>query len=235
MLISNPFNAIALAASKAVTFASYDLEASIKFVISVTVFTFGYIVNYILKGTIKMLAPIMPFISDELWSIFNNTTESIVNSSFPVYDDKLVFANEANQMAVVQEIVSKIRNVRSEMNISPAAFITTKIKVLDEKGSLEEIIQRNDAKYKILSTPRGAISSFENASADDTQISVYGIAGNNGDITIDFENEVNKIARPSCLKNKKDAYALNLCTRRLPNTRRRCVFYCIRSKNMVFI
>ena len=87
---------------------------------------------YILKGTIKMLAPIMPFICDELWSILNNTKESIVKSSFPIYNEKFVFSNEANQMAIVQEIVSKIRNVRSEMNISPAAFITTKINVLDE-------------------------------------------------------------------------------------------------------
>ena len=55
-----------------------------------------------------------------------------VKSSFPIYNEKFVFSNEANQMAIVQEIVSKIRNVRSEMNISPAAFITTKINVLDE-------------------------------------------------------------------------------------------------------
>ena len=87
---------------------------------------------YILKGTLKMLAPIMPFICDELWTIFNNTNDSIVNSSFPIYNDKFVFANEAAQMTIVQEIVSKIRNVRSEMNISPAAFITTKINVLDD-------------------------------------------------------------------------------------------------------
>ncbi|MBE6467349.1 MAG: helix-turn-helix transcriptional regulator [Alphaproteobacteria bacterium] len=110
----------------------------------------------------------------------------------------------------------EMKNIAKALKM-PLEDLKEQIKVLDEKGSLEEIIQRNDAKYKILSTPRGAISSFENASADDTQISVYGIAGNNGDITIDFENEVNKIARPSCLKNKKDAYALNLCTRRLGN------------------
>ena len=87
---------------------------------------------YILKGTLKMLSPVMPFISDELWSIFNGTTDSIVNSTFPVYNEKFIFENETKQMTIVQEIVSKIRNVRSEMNISPAAFITTKINVLDE-------------------------------------------------------------------------------------------------------
>ena len=99
---------------------------------------------YVLKGTIKMLAPIMPFICDELWGIFNNTTDSIVNSDFPVYDEKFVFADEASQMAVVQEIVSKIRNVRSEMNISPAAFITAKINVLDDK---KISVLENDSEY----------------------------------------------------------------------------------------
>lgn len=103
---------------------------------------------YILKGTIKMLAPIMPFICDELWSILNNTTDSIVNSQFPVYDERFIFENESNQMAVVQEIVSKIRNVRSEMNISPAAFITTKINVLDD--SKISIVENNQSYIKAL-------------------------------------------------------------------------------------
>lgn len=103
---------------------------------------------YILKGTIKMLAPIMPFICDELWSIFNNTTDSIVNSDFPICNEKFVFENEAKQISIVQEIVSKIRNVRSEMNISPAAFIATKIKVLDETKL--SVVENNQVYIKAL-------------------------------------------------------------------------------------
>jgi valyl-tRNA synthetase len=103
---------------------------------------------YVLKGTIKMLAPVMPFICDELWSILNKTNDSIVNSSFPIYNEKFVFTNESNQMAIVQEIVSKIRNVRSEMNISPAVFITTKIKVLDD--SKLSVVENNQSYIKSL-------------------------------------------------------------------------------------
>ena len=89
------------------------------------------------------------------------------------------------------------------------------IKKLDEKGMLEEIIQRNDAKYKLLSTPRGAISAFTSNNQDTMKISVFGIAGNDGDIYVDLSNETKKVQRPAQLYNKKDAYALNLCTRRL--------------------
>lgn len=105
-------------------------------------------------------------------------------------------------------------------NISKALKMTAEelrdeIKSLDEKGMLEEIIQRNDAKYKLLSNPRGAIASFSNATSDVVKIGVYGSAGKDGNIIIDFEEEVKKVQRPETLYNKKDAYALNLCTRRL--------------------
>ncbi len=105
-------------------------------------------------------------------------------------------------------------------NIAKALSMDTEklkeeIKNLEEKGLLEEIIQRNDAKYKLLSTPRGAISSFNNAAQDNLKISVYGVAAQDGDISVDFENALRKIQRPVNLYGKKDAYALNLCTRRL--------------------
>lgn len=89
------------------------------------------------------------------------------------------------------------------------------IKKLNEKGMLEEIIQRNDAKYKLLSNPRGAISSFDASPRDNQKIPVYGVAGNDGNISIDEENETKWVSRPSILSGKKDVYGINLCTRRL--------------------
>ena len=104
-------------------------------------------------------------------------------------------------------------------NIAKAINITTEelkeeIKELEKKGVLDEIIQRNDAKYKTLSTPRGAISSFTN-NTDNSKISVYGTPGKDGNITIDFNDECKKAIRPAQLENAKNSYAINLCTRRL--------------------
>ena len=99
----------------------------------------------------------------------------------------------------------------------PVDELKAQIKDLDEKGFLEEIIQRNDAKYKLLSTPRGAIASFAGINMENNQISVFGTAGKNGDVIIDPEEEVKKVPCPTSLINKRDAYAVNLCTRRLGN------------------
>lgn len=50
---------------------------------------------------------------------------------------------------------------------------------------------------------------------DGVKISVYGVAGKDGDVIIEFSQETKKVQRPPQLYNKKDAYAVNLCTRRL--------------------
>ena len=109
----------------------------------------------------------------------------------------------------------EMKNIAKALKIS-VDELKSQIRDLDEKGSLDEIIQRNDAKYKLLSTPRGAIASFE-ASSENSTISVYGIAGNDGNIIVNFDEEIKVTECPSFLKNKKDIYALNLCTKRLGN------------------
>lgn len=110
----------------------------------------------------------------------------------------------------------EMKNIARALKM-PVDELKKQIKELDEKGSLEEIIQRNDAKYKLLSTPRGAIASFENNISENGSISVYGVAGDNGNVIINHDAEVKRTECPSFLKNKKDAYAVNLCTKRLGN------------------
>ena len=106
-------------------------------------------------------------------------------------------------------------------NIAKALSMTVEelkkdIKALEDKGMLEEIIQRNEAKYKLLSTPRGAISAFGSVAAQEgLKIGVYGVAGKDGNVIIDLDQEIKKVPRPPQLQNKRDAYAITLSTRRL--------------------
>ncbi len=108
----------------------------------------------------------------------------------------------------------EFKNIAKALAMQPEE-LKEEIKSLDDKGMLEEIIQRNDAKYKLLSSPRGAIATFMSQNAETTKVSVYGIAGKDGDIVIDMENETKKVPCPPQLSHKKDVYAVNLCTRRL--------------------
>lgn len=108
----------------------------------------------------------------------------------------------------------ELKNIAKAIQI-PVEDLKEQIKTLEEKGSLEDIISKNDAKYKLLSTPRGAMSTFGSTNPDGLKISVYGVAGKDGNIIIDFETETRKVHRPNQLYSKKESYAVNLCTRRL--------------------
>lgn len=99
----------------------------------------------------------------------------------------------------------EFKNIAKALEMT-AEELKEEIKSLEDKGMLEEIIQRNDAKYKLLSTPRGAISAFTNAvnnSQDNIKISVYGTAGKDGNVIIDFDEETKKVQRPVKLFSKK--------------------------------
>jgi valyl-tRNA synthetase len=89
------------------------------------------ILVYILKGTLQLLSPIMPFITSEIWKILNKDEKIIAESVFPKTKASR-FLESLEKMRIVQDIIVKIRTLRSEMNISPAVQIEALFNILDE-------------------------------------------------------------------------------------------------------
>jgi len=76
----------------------------------------------LLAGSMKLLHPIMPYITEEIWQRLNDihgskSAASIMVSSWPVSDELLIDDNIENQMEAVKSLISTIRNIRNEMNI----------------------------------------------------------------------------------------------------------------------
>ncbi len=94
--------------------------------------------------------------------------------------------------------------------------LKAEIKRLDSEGQLDDIIEHNEVRYKLLNSARYA-SSMAPASeeADISMISVYGISNNDGNIIINRSAPIKEIACPVQLQSKPESYAVNLCTRRL--------------------
>jgi len=77
----------------------------------------------VLKSMLKMLHPFMPFITEEIWSNLPNTEERLINAAWPVYTEDENFEKAVAKMNFVMEAVTKIRNVRAEMNVIPSKKI----------------------------------------------------------------------------------------------------------------
>ena len=75
---------------------------------------------YIMSGTLKLLHPFMPFITEEIWQTLPHDGESIMVSKWPEYCDENNFAVEEQEMDRIMEAIRAIRNRRAEMNVPPS-------------------------------------------------------------------------------------------------------------------
>ena len=75
---------------------------------------------YVLSGTLQLLHPFMPFITEEIWQALPHEGESIMVSKWPEASDALNFAAEEVEFERVMAVIRAIRNRRSEMNVPPS-------------------------------------------------------------------------------------------------------------------
>ena len=74
---------------------------------------------YVLSGTLKLLHPFMPFITECIWSHLGFDKPLII-AEWPQYDESLNFRAECGAMERVIAAIRALRNVRAQMNVPPS-------------------------------------------------------------------------------------------------------------------
>lgn len=99
---------------------------------------------YCLVSALKLLHPIMPFVTEEIYQKLPKTDESIMISSFPLVDEA-VAKFDTEHVDVFIDVVRAIRNVKSEMNVAPSlkpeTTIVIKSKDLDYLKDFKNYIE----------------------------------------------------------------------------------------------
>ncbi|CAI3456282.1 valine--tRNA ligase [Enterococcus cecorum] len=87
---------------------------------------------YVLDNIVRLLHPIMPFVTEEIFSKLPTTTGSIVVASYPEVNE---FSDEsaAEGMEVLKEVIRAVRNIRAEVNTPLSKAVTLLIQANDEK------------------------------------------------------------------------------------------------------
>ena len=101
------------------------------------------VITEVLKNTLIMLHPFMPFVTEEIWDKLPTTEGSIMYARFPGIDaHPLLVRDESieSDMAHVFGVISGIRNIRSTMNIPPSMELGVEMQTQDthERRILEE-------------------------------------------------------------------------------------------------
>ena len=78
----------------------------------------------VLETILRLLHPIMPFITEELWQVVAplanaKTADSIMLAAYPKADPEKIVQAAFDQMAQLQDLIGAVRNLRGEMGIAP--------------------------------------------------------------------------------------------------------------------
>ena len=98
---------------------------------------------FVLRDTLILLHPFIPFVTEEIWHKLPGTEGSIMKQSWPEANlpfDVQTARNAESTMSLVFEVITAIRNVRGEMNISPSVPLSVAVHS-DEDRILEKLLE----------------------------------------------------------------------------------------------
>jgi valyl-tRNA synthetase len=86
---------------------------------------------FVFESALRLLHPFMPFITEELWQNVPHKGESIVIAPYPDFDLNLFPESIETSMTLLQDIIVKVRNIRSEMNVDAKQAVGVRIATTD--------------------------------------------------------------------------------------------------------
>ena len=108
----------------------------------------------VLERSLRLLHPFMPYLTEELWQMLPGVSNELHNpayasfpatimlADFPRGDERFINDAAEREMGSVIELISKIRNIRSEMNIKPGEKVAVHVASGDE---MKKVLAANKA------------------------------------------------------------------------------------------
>jgi valyl-tRNA synthetase len=104
-------------------------------------------------ASLRLLHPVMPFITEEIWQAMhegNPPRKSIALAAYPQSDEKRFDLTAETEMAILQDLIVNVRNVRAELKVEPKVKVP--IEVFVPESAVRAMIEQN----------RGAIERLGN-------------------------------------------------------------------------
>ena len=86
---------------------------------------------HVLDQSLRLLHPIMPFVTEEIWNSMPHEGDSLVVAAYPVVQKEFIDENAASGMETLKELIRAVRNSRAEVNTPLSKPITLLIQTHD--------------------------------------------------------------------------------------------------------
>jgi len=164
---------------------------------------------YVLDNALRLLHPIMPFITEEIWQELKIklelSSDSIMIAEFPKFDANLVNEKSFMDMQWLQAAVLSIRQIRGEMNISPRKPLA----IILENTSVNDlsVLANNEALLKTMAQLESITVLNEGEQAPESAVALIGEMKVNIPLAglIDVGAEIARINKSIDMANKEIA------------------------------
>jgi valyl-tRNA synthetase len=95
-------------------------------------------------ASLRLLHPVMPFITEEIWQAMhegNPPRKSIALAAYPQSDEKRIDLIAETEMAILQDLIVNVRNVRAELKVEPKVRVP--IEVFVPESAVRTMIEQN--------------------------------------------------------------------------------------------
>jgi len=96
------------------------------------------------EASLRLLHPVMPFITDEIWhAIYDGKPpqKSLALAAYPQADEKQIDQNAETPMAILQDLIVSVRNLRAELKVE--AKVKVPIEVFALQPEIRTLIEEN--------------------------------------------------------------------------------------------
>ena len=93
------------------------------------------VLHHVLKQTVLLLHPFVPFLTEEIWQVLGEEPESICVAPFPEGGDEDVDEAADAAIAVIQEAVTGARAIRADLNVPQKAEISVVLNTTSEEAA----------------------------------------------------------------------------------------------------
>ncbi len=128
------------------------------------------VLAYVLDNTMRLLHPLMPFVTEEIWQHLPHEGESIVTAAWPTVRPEFNFKAESGDMQLLMDIIRSVRNIRAEVNTPMSKKVPMYIQAKDDATA--QVLLTNKAYIEKFCNPETLEIGLQNTIEGQTMSSV---------------------------------------------------------------
>jgi len=108
------------------------------------------VLSHVLSGTLALLHPFMPFLTESIWQALPHQGDFLASSAWPKVDAEQIDPQAIEEMELLMEAIKGIRNMRAEVGAHPSK--KSEVLILTSSAEVKEFFESQSTFFESLAT-----------------------------------------------------------------------------------